>query len=160
MSDEIIKDEALQALQGLLDDVVHRVQAKFDARGFPSTIHKIDYVAQIAVLEFSDENSQPDAVTSDAIGVELRRQWPQMPDLQATLFRLANRNSKLILNISTAFDVNLSKDTEFEDEDYMAQVMQQAGPKQSAIPIIKYDLTGKNVVKEQATLEVTRDALG
>jgi hypothetical protein len=160
MSDEIAKDEALQALQGLLDDVVHRVQAKFDARGFPSTINKIDYVAQIAVLEFSDASTQPDAVTSDAIGVELRREWPQMPDLQATLFRLANRNVKLILNISTAFDVNLSKETEFEDEDYMAQVMQQAGPKQSTIPIIKYDLTGKNIVGEKMTLDVTRDALG
>lgn len=160
MSDEITKDEALQALQGLLDDVVDRVRDKFDGRGFPCAVHKIDYVAQIAVLEFID-GSQPDAVTSDAIGVELRQEWPQMPDLQATLFRLANRNTKLILNISTALDVNLSKDTEFEDEDYMAQVMQQTGgAKQSAIPIIKYDLTKENIVGEKMTLDVTRDALG
>lgn len=160
MSEEIIKAEALQALQGLLDDVVHRVRTKFTDRCFPNEVRKVDYVAQIAIIEFIDERGQPDAATSDAIGVELRAEWPEMPDLEATLFRLANKFTKLIINISTAGEVNLSKATDFEDEDFLQNVMAQPGPKQATIPIIKYDISGPNITREKSNLEVTRDALG
>lgn len=167
MSEEI-KQEALGALQGLLDDLVQRVRSRFSTEGFATVVKQIDYVAQIVILEFADDAKQPDAATCDTVGSLLRSEWPDMPDARTALFRLANRKSKLIIDIGTAENTNVDNNVVCDGivaepliraAEYRADAFPGAA-KTGHFPIVKYNLSDSKAVKQTAIVEVTPDALG
>jgi|SRR4051812_37365383 hypothetical protein len=161
MSEEI-KDQALAALQGVIDRLVERVQQKFQAENYSTRVLRIDYVAQIALLEFCSDVEQPDAERCDAIGSSLRQEWPDMPDARVALFRLANKKSKLIIDIGTAAQSAKTANTVCDGvvAEPFIRAAERSHGKTSTFPMLKYDLTQKTVEREELTVEITPDALG
>lgn len=77
------KDAALETLTASLDEFMDRVQVAFRAVRINAVVLKIDYIAQTAVMELVDPVVPEEKLNQ--VGIEIRKQWPEMPDVAAAL---------------------------------------------------------------------------
>jgi hypothetical protein len=144
------KKELLGTLMLHMDEAIRRIREKFSARECETKIIRKDYVAQVAVLEFSNVQMTPEE--TDALGIELRAEWPEMPSLTATLFRLSDKNSKLILDFNAPSGIaQLAEQGEISKLVAVAQ-------KDTTVPIMSYDLTNNPIQRADKLLKITPDA--
>jgi hypothetical protein len=144
------KNELLGVLMQHMDEAILAARHKFLSKNYETKVIRKDYVAQVAVLEFS--NAQPTPEELDALGIELRAEWPEMPPLTATLFRLSEKNSKLILDFNSPSGI-----AQLAEEGEISALIAQT-TKDHTVPIMSYDLTKKPIQRADKTLRITPDA--
>jgi hypothetical protein len=154
MSDEA-KEEFINSLSEHMDEALARVCLKLASKTYETKLIRRDYVAQVAVLEFS--NAQPTPDECDAIGRELRAEWEEMPDLVATLFRLSDKNAKLILDFNSPSGIRkIAEDGDISE--LIAEAQADAKPEEMQVPIISYDITKKPIQRADKMLRITPNA--
>jgi hypothetical protein len=127
------KDEAVNSLSAHVDKTVAVVQTAFLAHALETAVKRVDYVAQLIVLTFPDKQPTSDLV--DQVGSELRKRWPEMPDLTATLFKMSKQDADLILDLKSpsgiqalAEEGNLNALAAVTKKDYHPVIDYQIGP--------------------------------
>jgi hypothetical protein len=140
------KDEAIAALSAVLDKTVKMVREAMLGRGFTTQVKKIDYVAQVIVIAFPDQQPLPEIV--DTIGEELRYNWPEMPDMTATLFKVSNMNANLILDLDHPSGIK-----SLADEGNVKALAAIASGTNS-LPVIRYAIEQGKPVHQQGTMTV------
>lgn len=151
MTEDEIKDTAVSVLSGRIDSVIAAAQAAFLAHKLVTVVSRVDYVAQLIVLEFTEK--QPTSDQLDDIGAALRKSWPQMPDITATLFKMSKHNTKVFLDLNTPSGVA----TLANEGDVNALA---ALSKQEYLPVIDYRVRpGQEPQRSEGMLQVHEQRL-
>lgn len=145
------KDEALSALSAVLDQTVSVVRKALLGHGLATRVRKVDYVAQVIVLTFDDQQPTSDMV--DLIGEEVRYVWPEMPSLTATLFKVSKMNADLILDLNSPSGIQALA----EAGNVKALAAVAAGA--DALPVIRYSIDKGKPAQEQGMMTVHERSL-
>jgi hypothetical protein len=92
------KDETIMMLSAVLDKTLAIVRTAFIGHGITTRAKKVDYVTQVIVLNFPDQQPSTDLV--DAVGGEVRHIWPDAPPITTTFFKVSDMNADLIIDFN------------------------------------------------------------